>query len=198
MQRDAVWWAAATVSLENLQILPFSATFVSRKWIALPSTCTCTDAHARMHTHRPGTFVRCSTERRSRSGCFFPPPLYPRQLWFLVFIVSLPRLCCWSGFALIVRCPSWPRSWSLISMLPTHLGRFVAFFQNISSLLQVMSTLLQLCHHNYWPKSVPSHHFPVAVFSMGTNWGTVPKVSCVGIFGRGMFSLHSRRCRPSF
>lgn len=25
-------------------------------------------------------------------------------------------------------------------MLPTHLGRFVAFFQNISSLLQVMST----------------------------------------------------------
>lgn len=102
----------------------------------------CPSKHMHMHGCTRTGLARLlgAAQREGAAPVVFPPPLYPRQLWFLVFIVSLPRLCCWSGFALIVRCPSWPRSWSLISMLPTHLGRFVAFFQNISSLLQVMST----------------------------------------------------------
>lgn len=157
-------------------------------------------AHARMHTHRPGTFVRCSTERRSRSGCFFPPSL-PTATVIPCFY------CLSSSFVLLVwlcsHCPM-PKlteelepdkhaahtSGPICGIFPKH--------KQLTPSNEHTLLLLQLCHHNYWPKSVPSHHFPVAVFSMGTNWGTVPKVSCVGIFGRGMFSLHSRRCHPLF
>lgn len=121
--------AAATVSLENLQVLPFTIHLNKHK-------------HMHMHGCTRAGLARLlgAPEREKEPLQLFFFPLHPRQLWFLVFIVSTPRLCCWSGFALIVQCPNWPRSRSLISMLPTHLGRFVAFFQDVSSLLRVMST----------------------------------------------------------
>lgn len=146
-----------------------------------------------MHAHRLGTFVRCSRERRSRFSWVFFFSFHPRQLWFLVFIVCTPRLCCWSGFALIVQSPNWPRSWSLISILPTHLGRFVAFFQDVSSLLRVMST----CYYcfNYVITITGQNQFHPIIFEF-SEWeqtgGTVPKVSWVGTFGRETFRLHSR------
>lgn len=155
-------------------------------------------AHARMHTRRLGTFVRCSRERRSPFGWFFFPSL-PAATVIPCFY------CLSSSFVLLVwlcsHCPM-PKLAEEPDKHAAHTsglicGIFPAHKQLTPSNEHTL-LLLQLCHHNYWPKSAPSHHLPVAVFSMGTNWGTGSKVSCVGTFGREMFRLHSRRCHPLF
>lgn len=156
----------------------------------------CPNKHKHMHGCTRTGLARLSgaAEREGAASVeFFFFSFHPRQLWFLVFIVCTPRLCCWSGFTLIVQSPNWPRSWSLISILPTHLGRFVAFFQDVSSLLRVMST----CYYcfNYVITITGQNQFQPIIFEF-SEWeqtgGTVPKVSWVGTFGRETFRLHSR------
>lgn len=129
-----------------------------------------------MHVCRLGTFVRCSRGRRSRFSYFFPPS--PLQLWFLVFY------CLHSSFVLLVwLCSHCPMPKLAEEPEPdkhaAHTsGQICGIFPRRKQLTRGNEhtlLLLQLCHHNYWPKSVPSHHLRVAVFSIRTNWGTVPR-----------------------
>lgn len=151
------------------------------------------------HARRLGTFVRCSREKEPLQLVVFFL-LHPQQLWFLVFIVSTPRLCCWSSFALIVQCPNWPRSWSLISMLPTHLDRFVAFFQDISSLLRVMSTRYY-CFNYVITISGPNQFYPIISLAQISPWeqtGEQSPRSPRWHLYRKTFRLHSRQRHPLF
>lgn len=61
-----------------------------------------------------------------------------------------------------------------------------------------MLLLLQLCHHNYWPKSVPPHRPYQSFPHEKTNQGTVSKVRRAGTFGGDTFKLNYRRCSPFF
>lgn len=125
-------------------------------------------------------------ERRSRFSCFFfPSP--PAATVIPCFY------CLYSSFVLLVWfCSHCPMPELAEEPEPdkhaAHTsGQICGIFPRRKQLTpsnEHTLLLLQLCHHSYWPKSLPSHHFLVAVFSMGTNWGTVPKVSWVGTFGR--------------
>lgn len=53
-----------------------------------------------------------------------------------------------------------------------------------------MLLLLQLCHHNYWPKSVPSHWPHHSPPPRKTNQVTVSKVRKAGTFGGEAFKLN--------
>lgn len=160
-------------------------------------------AHAQMNAHRLGTFIRCSREKkRSRFRCCFFLLQSIHGNCDSLFILSrllVVVLLVWL-FALIVQGPNWPRSRSVISMLPTHLGRFVAFFQDVSSLLRVMSARYYCFNYVIaitGPKisSIPSSP---RVLPWEQTGGTVPKVNWDGAFGRERFRLHSRWPHPLF
>lgn len=153
----------------------------------------CPNKQIHMHARRLGTFVRYSRERRSLFSCFFSRPLAATVIPCFYCLSSSFVLLVW----LCSRCPmpelaeepqpdkhAAHTSGQICGIFPR---RKQLTLSNEHTLL-----LLQLCHHNYRPKSVPSHHLPVAVFSMGRNWGKVPKVSWVGTFGWETFRLHFR------
>lgn len=132
---------------------------MSRKCIAQTSTSTCTDARAQ-------AWHVCQVQQREKE---------PLQLSFFFFFPPAATVipcfyCLYSSFVLLV----WLCSHCPIPKLAEELepdkhtahtsGQICGIFPRRKQLTpsnEHMLLLLQLCHHNYWPKSVPSYHLRV-------------------------------------
>lgn len=112
-------------------------------------------------TRQLGTFVRCSRERRSRFNCvFFPPPAATVIPCFhcldssFVGLVLLVWLC---SHCLMHKLAEEPEPDKHAAHTSVQICGIFPRCKQLTASNEHMLLLLQLCHHNYWPKSVPPH-----------------------------------------